>query len=217
MGFSMCLTRPAYPKAVWAVLFLCTLRIAGAAETAAESPAAEGFSPGPLFERGRYEVTLAEGAMFSPIGMPKNRPMINYATTELELGYMLGGVSGKGWWRGNFEVLADGFGSAIFQGPGSYTAGFTLWLRYNLVPATWRVVPYVQAGGGVLSTDIDRGLVGQPFNFNLDLAAGVRFFVAKNWSVNLSCQYQHISNANTGPKNIGINSYGPILGVSYFF
>ena len=217
MGFSMCLTRPAYPKAVWAVLFLCTLRIAGAAETAAESPAAEGFSPGPLFERGRYELTLDSGALFSPIGLPKNRPKVNYTITELELGYMLGGVSGKGWWRGNFEVLADGFGSAIFQGPGSYTAGFTLWLRYNLVPATWRVVPYVQAGGGVLSTDIDRGLVGQPFNFNLDAGVGLRCFLSARWSIALEYRFQHISNADLGKKNVGINAQGPILGVSYFF
>jgi hypothetical protein len=35
--------------------------------------------------------------------------------------------------------------------------------------------------------------------------------------LNLECRYQHISNANTGKHNLGINAIGPLLGVSYFF
>jgi opacity protein-like surface antigen len=213
----MCLAKPTQSKGVRAVLLPLTLCVAGAVEVAAESPSADRFSPEPLFERGRYELTLSGGVLFSPIGLPKNRPIINYTMTEISLGYMLGDVKGAGWWRGNFEALADGFGGAIFEGPGSYVAGFTLWLRYNLVPPSWRIVPYVQAGGGVLSTDIDRGLVGEPFNFNLDAGVGLRYFLSARWSLELEYRFQHISNADLGKKNVGINAQGPILGVSYFF
>ncbi len=131
---------------------------------------------------------------------------------------MLGDVKARAWWRGNFEVAGEGFGSAIFEGPGGYIAGGTLWLRYNFVPkCSCGFVPYFQAGGGGVSTDIDRGIVGQPFNFNLDLGVGVRYLAGRNWSISLEYRYQHISNADLGVRNLGINAGGPILGVSYFF
>ena len=130
---------------------------------------------------------------------------------------MLGGVKGTGWWRGNFEVVGEGFGSGIYEGPGSYIAGATVWLRYNFVRPTCRLVPYVQAGAGLTSTDIDRGLVGEPFNFNLELGVGVRYFLSERWALALEYRYQHISNANIGAENVGINAQGPILGVSFLF
>ena len=67
-------------------------------------------------------------------GPSANRPPINYTFTGVQLGYMLGDVKGDGWWRGNFELAGEGFGSAIFEGDGSYISGGTLWLRYNFVP-----------------------------------------------------------------------------------
>jgi opacity protein-like surface antigen len=177
----------------------------------------QSFAVGDLFASGRYEAAFSSGVLFSPVGTPRNRPVINYTMTGVQLGWMPGGVHGSGLLRGSFEVAGEGFGSAIFEGPGSYVAGVTTWVRYNFVPPRWRFVPYVQGGAGVVSTDIDRGIVGQPFNFNLDLGVGVRYFIAPRWSVNLEYRYQHISNANLGKSNIGINSQGPILGMSYFF
>jgi opacity protein-like surface antigen len=146
------------------------------------------------------------------------RPTIDYSFTSLQLGYMLGDVKGRGWCRGNFELVGEGFGSAVFEGPGGYIAGGTLWLRYNFVPrSSIGLVPYAQAGGGVLSTDIDHSIVGDPFNFNLDAGVGVRYLAGRNWSISLEFRYQHISNANVNHRNLGINAAGPILGVSYFF
>jgi opacity protein-like surface antigen len=177
----------------------------------------ERITAGDLFEARRFEASLSSGVLFSPIGTPQSRPVINYTVTSLQFGYTLSEVKGRGWARGNFEVAGEAFGSAIFVGDGNYIAGGTLWLRYNFVPTGGRFIPYVQAGGGAVSTDIDRSIVGQPFNFNLDIGVGLRYAFARDWSVNLEFRYQHISNANTGNKNVGINSYGPILGVSYFF
>ena len=201
---------------VCTLLFL-SLQFARAEETNSATELSQSFVVGDLFTSGRYEASFTSGVLFSPIGTPKNRPTINYTMTEVQLGWMLSDVRGNGFWRGNFEVAGEGFGSAIIEGPGSYIAGMTIWLRYNFVPVGWRLVPYVQAGAGVVSTDIDRGIVGQPFNFNLDLGIGVRYFIARRWSVNLEYRYQHISNANLGKSNIGINGEGPILGISYFF
>ncbi len=184
---------------------------AGTGETAGE------FSIDSLFSRGRYEASFNTAVMFSPYIATYKRPTVNYTITEIQVGYMLTEFKEEGFFRGNFEVAAEGFGSGIFTGPGSYIAGLTVWGRYNFVRPGWRWVPYAQAGAGLVSTDIDRGIVGQPFNFNLDLGAGVRWFFRPRWAVNLEYRYQHISNANLGKKNIGINAHGPVLGISYFF
>jgi lipid A 3-O-deacylase len=181
------------------------------------SPLSQGFDADDLFASGRYEGGLTTGVLFCPVGNPQNRPEINYVTTGVQLGRMFGGVRGSGILRGSVEVAGEAFGNAIFEGPGSYIAGITVWFRYNFVPRGWRLIPYIQGGAGLLSTDIDRGLVGQPFNFNLDAGAGVRYLIGHQWSLSLEYRFQHISNADLGNRNIGINSQGPILGLSYFF
>jgi opacity protein-like surface antigen len=203
---------------VSAFLYLLNSQLAALGGSPGEGAEAGASAYESFFSAGRYEAGLTGGAFFSPFPPCANRPTINYSFPSLSLGYMLGDVKGDGWWRGNFELAGEAFGSSIFNGPGTYIAGGTLWLRYNFVPRrSGGIVPYVQAGGGAVSTDIDRGIVGQPFNFNLDAAAGVRYFFAQDWSVNLEYRYQHISNANTGPNNLGINSCGPFLGISHFF
>jgi hypothetical protein len=207
-------------KAVLFRLILLTILVAGFSAPALRASAQttnDTFFTGNLFEARRWEANISSGVLFSPIGTPKDRPVINYTITTLQLGYMLSDVKGPGILRGNFELAGDVFASKVFIGPGSYIAGGTVWIRYNFVPAGWRIIPFVEAGAGLTTTDLDRKFVGQPFNFNLNAAVGLRYFVAKHWSINLTCQYQHISNANTGKKNVGINAYGPILGVSYFF
>jgi len=171
------------------------------------------------FTDGQCEATFTSGALFSPFGPTKGRPTINYTISELQLGYMLTDPHGPGWLRGNVELAGEGFGGAVFLGSsGSYVAGGTLWLRYNFLRTkAYGLCPFFQGGGGFTFTDIDRGVVGQRFNFNLDLGAGARYFLSQRCSLNLEYRYQHISNANLGPHNLGINSHGPILGFSYFF
>jgi opacity protein-like surface antigen len=170
-----------------------------------------------LFRDGQYELSLNTGVLFSPFLATGGRPTINYTITEVQLGYMLSEVHGESWHRGNLELVGEVFGSAIFKGSGNYIAGATLWLRYNFVPEKCLVVPYVQGGAGLTTTDIDPGIVGQAFNFNLEIGAGTRVLLNRNWALNLECRFQHVSNANTGRHNLGINSIGPIAGVSYLF
>jgi len=169
------------------------------------------------FHHDRYEMTLMSGAMFSPIGADKHRSTEDYTLSGLQLGWMLTDVNDAGWLRGNWEVSLEAMGGQVFVGKGSYLVGGTVWFRYNFVQPNWRVVPYLQAGGGAEATDMDRKLIGQTFNFNLDVAAGARCLVAPNWALDLECRYQHLSNGTIAKHDIGINAVGPMLGVSYFF
>jgi outer membrane protein X len=169
------------------------------------------------FQKGLFETSLGSGAMFSPVIVGPSRPRLNYTLTEAQLGYMLSDLAGPSVLRGNFEVAGSLFGGGIFEGEGNYVSGITAWIQYNFVPRGSRFVPYVHAGMGLTDTDLDRQLEGQNFNFNLNLGAGVRYFFARNWSLNLECRYQHISNADLSAHNQGVNALGPMLSVSYFF
>lgn len=202
---------------VGAVLFLLTWPVAGAEPEPDEPTIILAASTEDLFGRGRYELSFNNGVLFSPFLADKNRPVIDYTLSEVQFGYMLSPVKGRSWWRGNFEVAGEGFGSAIVEGPGSYIAGATVWLRYNFVPRASRWVPFVQAGAGLTGTDIDRGIVGQTFQFNLDIGIGARYLLSERWALAAEYRYQHISNADTGVHNLGINAHGPMLGISYLF
>jgi lipid A 3-O-deacylase len=201
-----------------AVLILLSLAAFDGVARAGENATSQESPYEHFFDGGRYEAAITSGVLFSPFGPTRMRPTINYTISGFQIGYMLWDVKGDGWWRGNLEIAGEVFGSAIFDGPGSYIAGGTLWLRYNFVPpSSSAFVPYLQVGGGGESTDVDHEVVGQPFNFNLNVGAGVRYFIGRSWSLSLEFRYQHISNAYLSKHNLGINSAGPILGISYFF
>ncbi len=204
-------------RTVGLILAVLCGRDACAADTIENDAPAAGDSVETRFCRGAFEAAVTSGALFSPFVALGNRPTINYAITEVQIGYMLADVQRSGWLRGNFEAVGEGFGGGIFQGPGSYLAGMTVWGRYNFVQLDWRLVPYAQAGAGLTSTDVSRRFVGQPFNFNLELGLGARYFFTARWAAQFEFRYQHISNANTGAHNLGINAVGPVLGVSYLF
>lgn len=170
-----------------------------------------------LFERGKYEVSLSSGPMFSPVGADRNRPNLNYVLNGAELGWMLTDVDHSAWLPGNVELAGQLIGAAVFEGKGNYLAGGTMWVRYNVVPAHWRFTPYVQGGLGAEATDFNSYLISGRFAFNLNVGAGVRYLAGNDWSINIECLYQHLSNAKIYKNDIGFNAVGPIVSVSYFF
>jgi hypothetical protein len=192
---------------------LCFLNSIRADETSVSSD----LNPGDPFSAGQREFSVGGAVFFSPFIATKARPTINYAGALVQLGYMLNDPPETGPLRGNFEILGEGSALGIFTGDGNYIASTTLWLRYNIVPSQWKIVPYLQAGAGVSFTDIDRKIVGQTFNFNLDAAAGLRYFVKPDCSLNAEYRFQHISNADMAEHNIGINAQAAVLSVSWFF
>jgi hypothetical protein len=212
-----------FMKTVWLLGRLASLQlgrvVAGAAEESPlkELPPLAFSSPTNLFMAHQMEIAGASGIIWSPFGNPESRPVCNYTLSYLQVGYMLSDRRDCGILSGNFEFCAEAFGGGIFEGTGDYVAGYTLWGRYNFVHPGWRLVPFLQAGAGMAWTDVGAPLTGQLFNFNLDLGMGFRYFVARQWSVNLEYRFQHISNARLDTWDLGINAQGPIFGVSFFF
>ena len=179
------------------------------------------FSLDDNFRPGLREFTLGVGPMFSPIGSDMNRPVVNWVEGYAQLGYMMTKIRGTnfldGALRGNLELSGELFGAGIYEETGHYIAGGTIWLGYNLVPQNSRWSAYARAGLGGEFMDINHMYDGHNFNFNVDAAAGLHYFIKPTVSLNAEFLYQHLSNADTADRNIGVNAMGPTVGISWFF
>lgn len=187
---------------------------------AKESPDTTSFSEGDfesIFSPETREVSVGAGVLFSPFVATSGRPTVNYAAGLAQLGFMLTDLNNTGLWRGNFELLGEGFAGGIFEGRGTYIANASLFLRYNIALPRWKLAPYVQAGAGLSLLDVDRRIFGQSFNFGLTGAFGTRYFISEKTTVNVEARFQHFSNAGMSSHNLGINAQGVVLSMSWFF
>lgn len=146
---------------------------------------------------------------------------MDYWQTNLRFGWMLTDLyDKKSFWRGNFEALFEFTYSYIYKGPGNHIGGITGLVRYNFVQPHLRLVPYFQAGVGVVYTnaykDLDSG-IGQAIEFTLQSSIGARYFLKKKLSIDAEAMFHHISNAGLADRNKGINAFGGFLGITYFF
>jgi lipid A 3-O-deacylase len=191
---------------------------AAACATAQVQPSnSGGFSVDDYFTPGFHEGSVGVGALFSNVIRTSNRPNIDYVFGAASVGYMVTGIHGPSVLRGNLELAPELFGSYVFHGPGNYVAGGTLWIRYNFVQPGWRLVPYFEGGGGGTALDIPDNFDGKIYNWNLDAAIGAHYFLRPNLSLNAEYRLRHISNADMWSHNVGVNTSGPLVGVSLFF
>src|SRR5690349_7553786 len=99
--------RNAWSLALWLAASIGASGVLASPCTAGSAPS-DGFGPGEFFQRGKNEVSIGSGVMFSPfVGRIAHPTTINYTLTEIQLGYMLNGKTRPGAWHGNFEFLGD--------------------------------------------------------------------------------------------------------------
>jgi opacity protein-like surface antigen len=78
-----------------------------------------------------------------------------------------------------------------------------------------RIQPFLTSGGGFLY--FNRRMFGATqFNFTAQLGAGVQVFTSRHHSIDFGYKYHHISNANLGRYNPGLDSHMVFMGVSFF-
>lgn len=174
------------------------------------------------FDKGMKEFQLGVEGMWSLDNGGEKRPALNDVDLIGRLGWMLYSPSGDGFLRGNCELLIDAGVGAIYDGPGDVLVELALVLRYNFVQPNARCVPYFQIGAGgeysnASSSDSKQRLLGTEFLFNLQGALGVRFMLSDRSAFYVEANYRHVSNADTGSRNIGLNSLGGQVGYSWFF
>ena len=95
------------------------------------------------------------------------------------------------------------------HGAGGSPIGTQINFLYNR-----RVQPFLTSGGGFLY--FDRQMFGATqFNFTAQVATGVQVFTSRHRSIDFGYKYHHISNANLGRINPGMDSHMLFVGVSF--
>jgi hypothetical protein len=170
--------------------------------------------------KGETEFDILGGYFHSPIttGGTK-RPEFDYAGGDLRGGYIFTPTlcNECPLLRGDWEFLLDGFSQGVTDGPGNYLVGGSLLFRYNFFHPGSRFIPYIQLGGGGLHSDAaedqTQRLIGGQFEFVLQADIGARYLLNDRWSILAEGGFQHISNADTASRNVGVNALGGRLGV----
>jgi hypothetical protein len=133
-----------------------------------------------------------------------------------------GNVAGPSFIRGNTDLTFSLSYTDIPRGPEHLYASFMFGARRNFVQPSWRIVPYVEAQGGVGYTDAKGpyGVLyaqGQDLTFNFILGGGVRYNFNPRYSISTGIAYMHVSNAYLSQPKVydyGINVFGPTAGFS---
>jgi lipid A 3-O-deacylase len=203
--------------------------------------------------------TPLEGGMFFQGGVGlENRTNYSFLMAGAHLGKVLTPQLGSGVFRGNFEYAVEimpfwksftpkfehiecpigATRAAECTGPnqdgGTYdgVSITPIMLRWNLTHGK-RLMPWVQAAGGVLYTTRKYPGVGDlnpldptqtgpnattsVWNFTPQGGIGAHYFVQQNQSVDFSVNGVHISSASLGDKNPGVNvSLQVSLGYSWW-
>lgn len=175
-----------------------------------------------IYTKHQMTLQVVSGVVSSPFALASRTPDMDYAQTNVRLGFMLNSPKeSKSLLRGNAEALLEVTNSFIFEGPGSYMGGITGLIRYNFVQPGSLLVPYLQAGIGLVYNDAykdkSQNAIGRAIEFTPQMSAGLRYLVGKNWSLDAEAMFHHISNAGLSDRNRGINAFGGFIGVTYFF
>ena len=180
-------------------------------------------------------------------GITDNRDGFKFFMAGAHLGKVLTPVYGRGILRGNFEYAGEIFpywqsntpkfqrynctatpNPIVLNCVGPYTVGGTyhgvsitpIILRWNFTHGK-RIMPWVQAAGGVLWTNHKYPAYGQGqvnlvnagpgsgasvWNFTPQGGVGLHYFVKPKQSLDLGANGVHISSASLGDRNPGVNA-----------
>lgn len=174
-----------------------------------------------IYTKDRVSLQLISGALFSCYFPCSRNPVFNYAQTNLRIGWMLNSPDrSESFLRGNYEAIFELSNSIIYKGPGNYIGGVTALIRYNFVQPESKLIPYVQAGAGIVYTDAykdhSQDAIGQAIEFTPQASLGLHCQINKNWSIDAEAMFHHISNAYMADRNVGLNAIGGFIGLTYF-
>jgi opacity protein-like surface antigen len=201
-----------------AAVALCLAGTARAAEQALRPPETalwkSGMGKG--FQPEVHTLTLEAGASYGYAAFGGLQAH-HLALTSLSYGHMLGPIVGDNhWYRGNPEWRVELFGGMQFSPDDDWLVGLTPHLRYNFATGT-RWIPFLDGGAGVTATGIGPPDLGNIFEFNLQVGAGVHCFVRDNLALTVEARYIHLSCAGISQPNEGVNGAIGMVGLTWFF
>ena len=173
--------------------------------------------PRDLFQFGRQRLGFVAGYGF---GLPLGRGDLDdlqFVRLAPQWGIGISDpLGGNSWYRGNFELVVEPFFLGVFEPKNGLAGGLDLLVRYNFL-RQGRLIPFIEAGGGVSAIDFDLRRQSDGFNFTVQAGIGAHYFLTDRLSLMGQWRYHHISNADIRQPNTGINNSLFILGISLFF
>lgn len=146
----------------------------------------------------------------------KSATGIDIATGGVRWSHMWGENFG-GFIRGHPTVALEFLPVMAFLADGGTTWGIGANLLYeHHFAVQGRVLPVWKLGAGFLYTDEEVPTGETRHNFSLLTALGVDIMVAERSALFVGYRFHHVSNANTGNVNPGINVHSIMFGVSFY-
>lgn len=133
------------------------------------------------------------------------------------LGIVLTDPVASGWWQGNIEFVVQPVFARFTRPFAAEAAGGSFLLAYNFL-SFGRWVPFVDAGAGMIWTNLAPRIPEQStqFEFTLEAGLGVHYFLSERMTWTMGVRLHHISNGGLGDRNTGINGVLPYMGISFF-
>ncbi len=124
---------------------------------------------------------------------------------------------GDSWARGHLQYAIEAMPLYLhFQSKTVYGAGITpLLLRYHFTRRQ-RLVPFLEAGAGILATTEQVPEATSRFNFTPQAGVGLQFVTASGPAWTLGIRYHHTSNAGIAQRNPGVNAIVFHAGISWW-
>ncbi len=133
------------------------------------------------------------------------------------IGMVLTDPWGAGWWKGNVEFLVQPVFARFTRPFAAEAAGGSFIFAYNFL-SFGRWVPFVDAGAGMIWTNLAPRISEQStqFEFTLETGFGVHYFLTERLTWIMGARLHHISNGGLGERNTGINGVLPYVGIACF-
>ena len=205
-------------------LGLAALLLVVSAELSVSFCSAESDAPSPdardILKRGTIEAGGIVGfwqALRFPFQDSSANPNRSAVFIMPRIGMVVTDEIPAGVLTGNLEVLVEPIFARFTQPFAAEAAGGTLVFKYNLL-SFGRWMPFWDAGAGILWTNLAPRIreLSTPLNFVIETGPGVQYFITAQTTLTFGVRYAHISNADTGERNIGLNSVLPYAGLSWF-
>jgi opacity protein-like surface antigen len=138
------------------------------------------------------------------------------AFTQLHEHDMILGSIHYGWMFGpRWELVGELWGGGQTNSGYGYALGFTPHVRYHFMNHT-RWVPFLDGGLGFANTSIRDDDISTEFEFNIQLGAGVEYFLQPNAALVFEYRWFHLSNGGAELPNRGVNVQLLSIGISHY-
>jgi lipid A 3-O-deacylase len=172
-----------------------------------------------ILKPGTVELGIA-GGFWQAVDFVNNPPSTNRSSVFVlpTIGMIVTDELGAGLLSGNLELAVEPLYAKFTEPFSANAAGGSFVVKYNLL-SYGRWVPFWDAGAGMLWTNLAPRIPEQSlqFNFVLETGPGVRYLLTRSLTMSAGVRYHHISNADLGDRNTGLNAVLAYVGLSWFF